>query len=630
MVMLLSCIVFVVLIIGRSSAYILFEDDKNGNLRGGTTRYQHNGITEIPKIIFRTNESPSHKHLHDKFHGIFSNSLATNPEFVQVYFSNSARIAFIRRHFPAYLPLYQKLIPGAFKADFFRLLIIYKYGGIYADSAINFIKGISGKFIQDLKTDEFVGTVDLDNTAMFNAVFASYPRHPIIAHMIKWVANNIYYERYGCNDLDITGPKALGRAFHAYMNYSLTFPLMLGKHEKNGFRYHFHQFHITQKITTSRNEEIIHNKFDGYHEHQYKKSKPYGELYKSRRVFFTSDLNSMDSVHQGNPNINAYEGSLIRKNAHDEFWIVIGKKKYGFPSRQVFRNMGMEVCTFCSADNNDVTKQIPYIGNLPDDSHGYWRKYMEVLPSIDRNSPPRAANNRSDLSPEKTWVKLQDFIQAFKKNTVDAEVFVRFMDSDSSVDWSEVLVYSAKNNKKGKYPGNVEQLNQQLEQQHSLMQQVPAHPNTLSLSSIPKEQNEALQHHMSQVEMLTNRDNMFPDFPNLRGSVSDISNLRDGSSTEPPPQFARDINSNIDRAKSRGNLIHIKNGKVVCVKPPDYLKQGTPSGRDFGRSEQLNQPRYNSNNNHNRMSPGDNVRNKKYGNLNSRSRANMVLRNRVG
>ncbi len=56
-----------------------------------------------------------------------------NPEYEYRLFNDDDIYNFIKIEFPEYLHAYNKIKFGATKADFWRYLIIYKYGGVYAD-----------------------------------------------------------------------------------------------------------------------------------------------------------------------------------------------------------------------------------------------------------------------------------------------------------------------------------------------------------------------------------------------------------------------------------------------------------------------------------------------------------------
>ena len=49
------------------------------------------------------------------------------------YHSAKDRRNFIETEFPEYLYLYDSIIPGIYKSDFWRYLVLYKHGGIYSD-----------------------------------------------------------------------------------------------------------------------------------------------------------------------------------------------------------------------------------------------------------------------------------------------------------------------------------------------------------------------------------------------------------------------------------------------------------------------------------------------------------------
>lgn len=173
---------------------------------------------KIPKFIFRTSnyklsEVPS------EIGNILSNTLENNPDYIQVYFQNDNDIdIFIKEYYPNYFDLYKSVKPGAFKADIFRLLVIYRYGGIYNDIGHKYIVPIND-IIKD--NDEIVFIVEPhDHWGVFNGMIAAYKKHPIILFIIEYIMNNIKNKHYGIDSLDITGPKAVGRALNKYLNNS--------------------------------------------------------------------------------------------------------------------------------------------------------------------------------------------------------------------------------------------------------------------------------------------------------------------------------------------------------------------------------------------------------------------------
>jgi len=84
----------------------------------------------IPKIIWqtmKTNQVP------DFIKSYTDSWIEQNPEYEYRFYDDEDIINFLKKDFPEFLEGYQNLKYGASKADLWRYLIIYKYGGVYAD-----------------------------------------------------------------------------------------------------------------------------------------------------------------------------------------------------------------------------------------------------------------------------------------------------------------------------------------------------------------------------------------------------------------------------------------------------------------------------------------------------------------
>jgi mannosyltransferase OCH1-like enzyme len=86
----------------------------------------------IPKNVYYTHENNEKvKMFQDKLD--YSKSKNENYKFI--FYDDNARIKFIKENFPEFYEFYKRINKGygAAKADIFRVLILYKYGGIYID-----------------------------------------------------------------------------------------------------------------------------------------------------------------------------------------------------------------------------------------------------------------------------------------------------------------------------------------------------------------------------------------------------------------------------------------------------------------------------------------------------------------
>jgi hypothetical protein len=112
----------------------------------------------IPKIIWQTHEST-----YDELPDLYKANSQTYKDldgWEYRYHSNADREIFIAEHFPQYLYLYSHIGPGMYRADFWRYLVLYKYGGFYAD--------MDSRLFYD-ENDHFAKTIN-DPNATFNVV----------------------------------------------------------------------------------------------------------------------------------------------------------------------------------------------------------------------------------------------------------------------------------------------------------------------------------------------------------------------------------------------------------------------------------------------------------------------------
>lgn len=258
----------------------------------------------IPKLIFRTGpfrlcEAPDTvKYYLDKV-------VIDNPDYTQVYFDDHDCRDFILDYFPEYVREYDSLVPTAYKADLWRLLVMYKYGGIYNDIGHIYLQPIS-EIVSD--NDELILTLDhiepkdhiesqddLNRFGLHNAFFACYPGHEVIKHFIDHVVENIQNKYYGTDCLEITGPLAWGKCFTSLFN--LTSPLQVGVHSfrmKNGngrikiVNFYAYEFQDPRNVITNIDGlSVIQSKFENYYNIMYTNHNVihYGILWKDKKVY---------------------------------------------------------------------------------------------------------------------------------------------------------------------------------------------------------------------------------------------------------------------------------------------------------------------------------------------------------
>ena len=215
-------------------------------------------------------------------------ALALNPQYTLRYYSDTDVTAYIAAHHPQYAALYASVRPGAYRADLWRLLYLYDHGGVYNDMGHTYAVPMSAIMGED---DEFVGVVDLQAWALYNAFLAAYPRHPLIGAMLDTVMANVRAQAYGENALDITGPCALGRAFNRFFGQPDKTPLPKGVNVLQSHRVRLYTFYggtvEERRIVDSDDRIIIACKFKDYMQTMYlnRGAQYWSHMYHARSVF---------------------------------------------------------------------------------------------------------------------------------------------------------------------------------------------------------------------------------------------------------------------------------------------------------------------------------------------------------
>lgn len=212
-------------------------------------------IYNIPKIVFRgtkdLNVSKNREfYCHKKW-------IDLNPDFTFLWYTNQDQETFIKRNFPPrILKAYNKLLPGAYKADLWRLCVLYYFGGVYIDEYAS----PHVPFKKIIKNTGFISVMDCPEagSGIHNGFIIAEKNHPFLACGIEEIVNNIENNYYGKGPLDPTGPMALKKAILKFLGNS---NIKIGL---NNGKYPFYLFHLKwgpyQTIYDGKNP-IINKKY---------------------------------------------------------------------------------------------------------------------------------------------------------------------------------------------------------------------------------------------------------------------------------------------------------------------------------------------------------------------------------
>jgi mannosyltransferase OCH1-like enzyme len=171
----------------------------------------------IPLKIFQTwHTKDLPKHMNDCVEKL----KAQNPEFEHHLYDDQDCREFIKKHFhERVLKAFDKIIPGAYKADLWRYCVIYIEGGIYLDIKFHCTHGF--KLIALTEEEHFVNDVpagpirfpDYHNEGIFNALMVAKPGNEKFKKCIDAIVHHTQIHFYGGSCLHPTGPFLLRRFF---------------------------------------------------------------------------------------------------------------------------------------------------------------------------------------------------------------------------------------------------------------------------------------------------------------------------------------------------------------------------------------------------------------------------------
>jgi mannosyltransferase OCH1-like enzyme len=130
-----------------------------------------------------------------------------NPGFNHYLFDDNDCREFIKKYFKNdVLEAYDNLIPGAYKADLWRLCVLFIKGGIYMDIKFCCINGF--RLIELTETEHFVK--DRPANSIYNALMACKSGNIFLFKSIRQIVENVKNKYYGEHPLSPTGPLMLG------------------------------------------------------------------------------------------------------------------------------------------------------------------------------------------------------------------------------------------------------------------------------------------------------------------------------------------------------------------------------------------------------------------------------------
>jgi len=241
-------------------------------------------ITEIPKVIYL-----SHKESIPNY--IIDNWKKLNPDYTIKFYNDNDCRTFIQTYYPpSYIKYFDYLSTfkgsGPIKCDFWRCLILYKFGGVYADSDIEMLYPIS--FFLEKDTD-FLTCNSHYNNSLNPHLIICRPGNIIIEKCIEIYEKekfNSPYSYWG-NDIYLKNNQWISGTGHNIVHIMTSILKNIANYDKNTSYIIYNNNYKIQLLwefvprgniknayCSYNNVKILNNRYSGYDPATHTYSKP--------------------------------------------------------------------------------------------------------------------------------------------------------------------------------------------------------------------------------------------------------------------------------------------------------------------------------------------------------------------
>lgn len=233
-------------------------------------RFKQNYNSIIPFHIYQTWHT---KNLPKKMQENIDNLKKQHYKFIFHLYDDEDCREFIKNNFDiTVLNTYDKLKPGAYKADLWRYCILYMNGGIYLDIKFKCINNF--RFLSLTEKEYFVRDREFAG-GTYNGLMCCLSKNIILLNCINQIVKNVTNNYYGDTPLDVTGPNLLG-------NYS-------SNTEKQNMELFFYSTDIPKydKKFIVFNNILILTYYDEYEEERliFQKNDHYNKLWNNKDIY---------------------------------------------------------------------------------------------------------------------------------------------------------------------------------------------------------------------------------------------------------------------------------------------------------------------------------------------------------
>ena len=161
-----------------------------------------------------------------------------------------------------YVDIFNYIIDGPIKADFWRVCILYKFGGVYCDIDVEPLVPIDSIIEPDV---HFLTCISMTINKMNPHIIISYPNNNILKECINTYINyydkKLVYRYHDWSIIDVMTP-IIYKKFNKHINMDNIYI------DENGHKYQFIKEHFKIKLNdiycVYNNKRILNNRYSNY------------------------------------------------------------------------------------------------------------------------------------------------------------------------------------------------------------------------------------------------------------------------------------------------------------------------------------------------------------------------------
>jgi mannosyltransferase OCH1-like enzyme len=178
----------------------------------------------FPRIVWQTWEHTYLPHT-NVINGLMATQLHSHG-FEYMFHDRHQRLAFFEQNFDArVVKAYTMVKPGAFRADMWRVGVLWVYGGVYLDIDAALQMSLTSLFdrLEAMSSDPlfWAGSIDASEDKFWNAFMAFKPKNPLLGQYLETIVQNILRQELPETDLHLTGPHCFSEVLSEYYDSSI-------------------------------------------------------------------------------------------------------------------------------------------------------------------------------------------------------------------------------------------------------------------------------------------------------------------------------------------------------------------------------------------------------------------------